>query len=236
MPKKRFSEEQVAFALRQADSGTAVGEICRKLGVAEATFYRWKKPFAGMGVAKIRRLKQLEDENAKLKRLVADLTLDSQGPKATAMLQDVLRKNIEALCASNGCGAFSSCLRRQRAEGHSGERWQPIVASLQSTTRSLRALRMRLKELEAARVRFGYWRLQILLQREGWVANHKRIYRLYSEEGLSIRTKTPRRRRACRYRVGRPAIGGANQVRAMAQLSPRTGFRSGCSTDDPSGF
>jgi putative transposase len=86
MPKKKFSDEQIAFALRQADSGTAVGEICRKMNIAEATFYRWKKVYAGMGVAEIRRLKQLEDENTKLKRVVADLTLDK------TMLQDVLRK------------------------------------------------------------------------------------------------------------------------------------------------
>ena len=70
MKRKRFSEEQIAFALRQADSGTTIEEICRKMGVSEPTFYRWKKVYAGMGVAEIRRLKQLEDENAKL--VVAD--------------------------------------------------------------------------------------------------------------------------------------------------------------------
>lgn len=86
MKRKRYSEEQVAFALREAESGTAVEEICRKLGVSEPTFYRWKKQFAGMGVAEIRRLKQLEEENARLKRLVADLTLDK------TMLQDVLQR------------------------------------------------------------------------------------------------------------------------------------------------
>ena len=86
MPKERFSEEQIAFALRQAESGTSVGEICRKMGVADATFYRWKNIYAGMGVSEIRRLKQLEEENGKLKRLVADLTLDK------SMLQDALRK------------------------------------------------------------------------------------------------------------------------------------------------
>ncbi len=86
MKRKRFTDEQVAFALRHAESGTAVDEICRKLGVSEATFYRWKKQFAGMGVVEIRRLKQLEEENAKLKRLVADLSLDK------TMLQDVLRR------------------------------------------------------------------------------------------------------------------------------------------------
>jgi putative transposase len=86
MKRKRFSEEQIAFALRQAESGTTIEEICRKMGVSAPTFYRWKKVYAGMGVTEIRRLKQLEDENAKLKRVVADLTLDK------AMLQDVLRK------------------------------------------------------------------------------------------------------------------------------------------------
>ena len=86
MKRKRYSDEQIAFALRQADSGTAVEEICRKLGVSEATFYRWKKQFAGMGTVEIRRLKQLEEENTKLKRLVADLSLDR------TMLQDVQRK------------------------------------------------------------------------------------------------------------------------------------------------
>ena len=86
MKRKRYLDEQIAFALRQADSGTAVEEICRKLGVSEATFYRWKKQFAGMGTVEIRRLKQLEEENTKLKRLVADLSLDK------TMLQDVLRQ------------------------------------------------------------------------------------------------------------------------------------------------
>lgn len=85
MKRKRYSDEQIAFALRQADGGTAVEEICRKLGVSEATFSRWKKQFAGMGTVEIRRLKQLEEENTKLKRLVADLGLDK------TMLQDVLR-------------------------------------------------------------------------------------------------------------------------------------------------
>jgi putative transposase len=83
--RERYSDEQIASALRQAEGGTAVEEICRKLGVAEATFYWWTKPFAGMGTAEIRQLKQLEEENAKLKRPVADLSLDER------MLQDVPR-------------------------------------------------------------------------------------------------------------------------------------------------
>ena len=78
MKKSRFTEQQIAYALRQAESGIHVEEITRKMGVTQATFYRWKKKFVGMGVAELRRLRQLEDENKKLKRLVADLALTRQ--------------------------------------------------------------------------------------------------------------------------------------------------------------
>jgi putative transposase len=86
--KKRFTEEQIAFALRQAESGTVVAEIIRKLGVSAQTFYRWKRQYAGLGIAELRRLKVLEEENRKLKQLVADLSLDKK------MLQDVLAKKL----------------------------------------------------------------------------------------------------------------------------------------------
>jgi len=69
MKRKRYTEPQIAFALQQAEAGTPVAEICRKMGVAEATFYRWKKRYGGLGVTEIRRLKQLEDENRRLKQL-----------------------------------------------------------------------------------------------------------------------------------------------------------------------
>ena len=86
MKSSRYTAEQIAFAMRQAESGTAATEICRKMGIGEQIFYRWKKKFAGIGVAEVRRLRILEEENRKLKQLVADLSLDKQ------MLQDVLRK------------------------------------------------------------------------------------------------------------------------------------------------
>lgn len=86
--KKKFTEAQIVFALRQAESGTAIAEIVRKMEISEVTFYRWKKKYAGMGMAELRRLKQLEDENRRLKMLVADLTLDKQ------MLQDALSKKF----------------------------------------------------------------------------------------------------------------------------------------------
>lgn len=88
MKTSTFTEEQIAFALRQAELGTKVAEICRKRGISEATFYSWKKKFGGLGPSELRRLRQLEEENAKLKRLVADLSVDE------AMLQDVLAKKL----------------------------------------------------------------------------------------------------------------------------------------------
>jgi len=86
--KKRFTEEQIAFALRQAEGGTPVTEVCRKMGVSEQSFYRWKRKYEGMGVAELRRLRQLEEENRKLKKLVADLALDKH------ILQEVLQKKV----------------------------------------------------------------------------------------------------------------------------------------------
>ena len=86
--KKSFTEAQIAFALRQASSGTPIAEITRKMGITDVTFYRWRKLYANLGISEIRRLRQLEEENHRLKRLVADLTLDKQ------MLQDVLSKKL----------------------------------------------------------------------------------------------------------------------------------------------
>ena len=86
--KSRFTEEQIAFALKQAELGTPIEEVCRKMGVSDATFYNWRKKYGGLGPSELRRLKQLEEENGKLKRLVADLSLDK------AMLQDVLSRKL----------------------------------------------------------------------------------------------------------------------------------------------
>ena len=86
--KKTFTQEQIVATLRSVEGGTSVADACRKAGITEQTFYRWKRKFAGMGVAELRRLKQLEEENKKLKALVADLTLDKH------MLQEVLAKKF----------------------------------------------------------------------------------------------------------------------------------------------
>jgi putative transposase len=88
MKKTRYTDEQIAFALRQAETGTPVQEVIRKMGICEQTFYRWKKLYSGLGSSELRRLKQLEEENRRLKQMVADLSLDKH------MLQDVLSKKL----------------------------------------------------------------------------------------------------------------------------------------------
>lgn len=88
MKTSRFSEQQIAFILKQVDDGTSVDEVCRKAGISQQTYYRWRKKYGGLMPSEVRRLKQLEEENGRLKRMVADLSLDK------AMLQDVLSKKL----------------------------------------------------------------------------------------------------------------------------------------------
>ena len=88
MKKSRFSEQQIAFILKQADDGMSVEEVCRKAGISQQTYYRWRKKYAGLMPSEVCRQKQLEEENARLKRMVADLSLDKD------MLQDVIRRKL----------------------------------------------------------------------------------------------------------------------------------------------
>ena len=88
MKRSKFTEAQIAFVLKQAEEGTPVAEVCRKAGISDATFYNWRKKYGGLGVADVRRMKQLEYENKRLKQLVADLSLDKE------MLQEVIRKKL----------------------------------------------------------------------------------------------------------------------------------------------
>jgi putative transposase len=96
--KSRFTQEQIALAIKQHELGTRVQEICRKMGISDVTFYKWRQKYAGLGPSELRKLKQLEEENTKLKRLVADLSLDK------AMLLDALSKSSKAVSQASNCG------------------------------------------------------------------------------------------------------------------------------------
>jgi putative transposase len=120
--KKRFSVEQITAVLKQAETGAPVGDLCRQVGIAEQTFYRWKKAYGGMLPSEARELKQLREENARLKRVVADLTLDK------VMLQDVVQKNVWSAPGlqvgrrSEGRSAtmYPACWWSVSAPGHDG--------------------------------------------------------------------------------------------------------------------
>jgi putative transposase len=88
MKGKRYSNEQIIYALKRVEGGEKASEVCREMGVSEASFYAWKKKFSGMGVSELGRLRQLEEENNRLKKLVADLALDKH------ILQEVLSKKV----------------------------------------------------------------------------------------------------------------------------------------------
>jgi len=88
MKKSKFTDQQIAFALQQAEGGTPVEEVCRKMGISQATFFRWKKVYGGLMPSEVRKLKQLQEENTRLRKLVADLTLDKE------MLTEVIKKKI----------------------------------------------------------------------------------------------------------------------------------------------
>ena len=88
MKASKFSDAQKAFIIKQGEDGTPVAEICRKAGISQATYFNWKKKYAGLLPTEMKRLKQLEDENSRLKKIVADLTLDRE------MLQDVIRRKL----------------------------------------------------------------------------------------------------------------------------------------------
>ena len=116
MKKSKYTEEQIAFALRQAQTGTRVEEICRKFGISQATFYNWKKKYGGLGVSELRRLKQLEVENSRLKKMVADLSLDKE------MLQDVIQKSYEASSSSGVGASHGRCVPAQQAPSRTFDR------------------------------------------------------------------------------------------------------------------
>ncbi len=106
MPKKGHTEEQILSALHEGESGTKVAEICRRMGISQSTYFLWKKKYAGLGLNELRELRQLRDENAKLKRLVADLSLDRH------ILQEIVQKSYKASPAANSDAMGASFLLR----------------------------------------------------------------------------------------------------------------------------
>ncbi|WP_139307446.1 IS3 family transposase [Rhodovulum sp. ES.010] len=189
MKRTRYSEEQIIGILAEHEAGAKCADLCRKHGMSEGTFYNWKAKYGGMTVSEAKRLKALEDENAKLKKLLAEQMLD-----LAAMRELVFKKVVTPVVKREAVAHLKARF------GLSERRACQIAGADRKTIRyrSQRApdteLRGRLRELANERRRFGYRRLFVLLRREGEPSGINRIYRLYREEGLTVRKRRARRK------------------------------------------
>ncbi|WHO70816.1 IS3 family transposase (plasmid) [Rhizobium sp. BT04] len=189
MKKQRFTEEQIIAVLKEQEAGAKAADLCRKHGISEATFYNWKAKFGGMDVSEAKRLKALEDENARLKKLLAEQMLDA------AALRELLGKKMVGPAAKR-----EAVTHLKAVMGLSERRACQIISADRKTIRYRSSrppevdLRVKLRDLANERRRFGYRQLFILLRRDGEPSGVNRIYRLYREEGLSVRKRKARRR------------------------------------------
>nr|WP_121991101.1 MULTISPECIES: IS3 family transposase [Brucella/Ochrobactrum group] len=189
MKKQRFTEERIIAVLKEQEAGMKVADLCRKYGISDATFYNWKAKYGGMEVSEAKRLKALEEENAKLKKLLAEQMLD-----ATALRELLSQKMVGPAAKRDAVAHLKDIMglsERRACQIVSADRKMIRYRSCRPPEVELRA---KLRDLANERRRFGYRRLFVLLRRDGEPSGVNRIYRLYREEGLSVRKRKARRR------------------------------------------
>ena len=211
MKRSRFSEEQIIAVLKEQEAGISTAEVGRRHGISSATFCKWKSKFGGLKVSDARRLRTLEQENSRLNKLLADAMLDN------VVLKDLVSKMVTP-------GAKREAVAHAREQRGLSERRacglvgvSRRVIRYEATRPDNEALRQRLRELAAERRRFGYRRLGYLLAREGMRPNHKKLLRIYREEGLHVRTASWR---------ASTAVCATNA--SMRPCSPRWPMRGTC--------
>ncbi len=188
MKKARLTEEQIIGILQEHEAGAKCADLCRKHGMSEGTFYAWKAKYSGMTVSEAKRLKALEDENAKLKKLLAEQMLDM------AAMKELLSKMVTPAVKREAVAHLKAHLglsERRACEIAGADRKMVRYRSQRAPDTVLRG---RLRDLANERRRFGYRRLFVLLRREGEASGINRIYRLYREEGLTVRKRKARRK------------------------------------------
>lgn len=209
MKKSHFTEQQIAFALQQAESGTAIADVCRKLGISEQTFYRWNKRYGAADAVPGAEAAAARGRKRRLKRIVADLTLDKE------MLQEDPKRALTPARRRETIDHLRACYRASIRRA----RW---VLEVNRSTYQYRpkrtdqtALEKGVREIAAVRVRYGYKRIHVMLRREGWRVNHKRVHRLYCAEGLQMRHKTPRRQVSAKLLEDRCTATATNECWSM---------------------
>ncbi|MDF0522681.1 IS3 family transposase [Bradyrhizobium yuanmingense] len=189
MKRARFTEEQIIAVLKEHEAGAKTADLARKHGISEATIYNWKAKFGSMDVSEAKRLRALEEENGKLKKLLAEQMLDA------AALRELLFKKMVGPAAKRAAvahlQAVMSLSERRACSIVDADR---KMIRYRSSRPPDAVLRDRLRDLANERRRFGYRRLFVLLRREGEPSGINRIYRLYREEGLSVRKRRARRK------------------------------------------
>lgn len=188
MKPSRFTEEQIIGIPREQEAGATTADVCRKHKISSATFYKWKAKYGGLKVSDAKRLKRLEDENAKLKKLLAEAMLDN------TLLKDITAKMVTP-------AARREAVAHLQAKFEVSERRACTALGVDRTSVRYRSRRpddpvcwARLRELATIRRRFGCRRLHVLMCREGLVMNHKKFRRLYREERLQVRRRSGRKR------------------------------------------
>ena len=204
MKQKRFTVEQIVAVLKQVEAGVPLAEVIRRVGISEQTFYRWKKQYVGLEVDQIRQLKQLQEENSRLKRLVADLT-PGQGHAAGC----ALKKSVEPWRCRQIVEYLRGSYRVSERRGCSIVRLNRGTFRYCTHRDPRTALRMRIREIAQARVRYGYRKIRVLLNREGWNVGKYLVERIYREEGLTLRQRRKRHRRVAEHRPRAVSSHGA---------------------------
>ncbi|MGB2965026.1 MAG: IS3 family transposase [Anaerolineales bacterium] len=193
--KRRYSTEQIIIKLREADvlmsQGKTAEEIAKILEISKQTYYRWRKEYGGLDMTQAKKLKNLEKENARLKYLVADLSLDNailkEGALKKVVSPDRRRQAVKQAINAMDISERRAC--RVLQQPRSTQRYQKEVPEDEEL------LRMKVIKLASAYGRYGYRRVTALLRNQGWIVNHKRVERIWREEGLKVPQKQPKRGR-----------------------------------------